>query len=149
MRRLYFLLGIIIAFSTTVSLSSCDSFLTVMQGVNAGLGALTGQSTTGTVNYDTYSQSSGNSYNTVSSSGSSASEKTKCKRCLGSGNCSSLSATANKYYCHGSGKCGYCNGKGWLQKYGQTIECSACINGKCHYCNGTGKCSDCNGKGYI
>lgn len=71
-----------------------------------------------------------------------------CKKCQGSGRCSSMSGTANKYYCHGSGKCGYCNGSGIIRNLGQTITCTACNGrGRCKYCNGSGKCSDCDGSG--
>ena len=82
------------------------------------------------------------------SSYSGSSSGTTCKRCQGSGKCSSMSGTANKYYCHGFGKCGYCGGNGIVHNLGQAITCTACNgNGKCKYCNGTGKCSDCGGSG--
>lgn len=91
-------------------------------------------------------QGGGGAYN-ESSSGSSAGSQT-CKRCQGSGKCSSMSGTANRYYCHGSGKCGYCSGSGVVRNLGQTIVCTACDgDGKCKYCHGSGKCSDCGGSG--
>lgn len=74
----------------------------------------------------------------------------KCSVCNGTGNCSSISWTANKHYCHGSGVCGYCNGQGQITKYGQTVNCTSCDTsrvGRCHYCHGTGRCSACGGTG--
>ena len=111
--------------------------------IGQALGTMSGGQTGGT--YNTY-QGDGGSYN-GSSSGSSTANST-CKRCQGSGKCSSMSGTADKYYCHGSGKCGYCNGSGVIRNLGQTITCTACNGrGKCKYCHGSGKCSDCGGSG--
>ena len=105
------------------------------------LGTMNGGQTGG----NTYQGDVG-SYN-GSSSGSSTGSST-CKRCQGSGRCSSVSGTADKYYCHGSGKCGYCNGSGAIRNLGQTITCTACNGrGKCKYCHGSGKGPDCGGSG--
>lgn len=102
---------------------------------------------TNTGNYSGYSSGSGSGYSSGGGSGSS-SGSTTCNRCNGSGKCSSLSVTADKYYCHGSGRCGYCSGNGTLRNLGQTIVCTACNgNGKCKYCNASGKCSSCHGTG--
>ena len=124
-----------------------NSIGNVLGVVGQALGTMSGGQTNGT--YNTY-QGDGGSYGISSSGGysGSSSGSSTCKRCQGSGRCSSMSGTANKYYCHGSGKCGYCNGSGIVRNLGQTITCTACNGrGKCKYCNGSGKCSDCGGTG--
>lgn len=46
------------------------------------------------------------------------------------------------HFCHGSGRCSTCNGKGWVyNEFGLdgTHDCPNCYNGNCSHCNGTGK----------
>lgn len=42
--------------------------------------------------------------------------------------------------CHGSKKCGTCDGKGyWKNPYtGDWLQCNSCVNGVCSVCDGTG-----------
>lgn len=71
----------------------------------------------------------------------------KCTSCQGTGKCSTTSGAANKYFCHGSGRCQFCS-SGIYHSGGVDVICNGCHgNGKCKYCNGTGKCSKCNGTG--
>lgn len=45
-------------------------------------------------------------------------------------------------FCHGTGDCWSCNGKGWVyNEFGLdgTHDCPNCHNGRCSHCNGTGK----------
>jgi hypothetical protein len=77
--------------------------------------------------------------------------RSKCMTCLGSGKCSSRSSGADRYYCHGSGKCGYCYGKGFVYNSytSDDIKCSSCSGtGTCQYCYGSGKCNTCGGSGH-
>lgn len=84
----------------------------------------------------------------MSNSGN-ATSSNKCFSCSGTGNCSYYPLySVNKYRCHGSGTCGFCNGRGIISGYGQEVTCNSCGgNGRCHYCHGTGRCSDCGGTG--
>lgn len=46
------------------------------------------------------------------------------------------------HFCHGSGDCWTCNGKGWVyNEFGidGTHDCPNCNHGRCPHCNGTGK----------
>ena len=80
----------------------------------------------------------------------------RCRWCGGKRDCRNvISGEADKYFCHGTGKCQWCNGKGWY--YGMGYKKMMCPNckkpgdnskgklgdGKCNKCNGTGKCSHC------
>lgn len=102
-----------------------------------------------------YSNSSSNdSYQSVDIYGSSSSSYNssanirKCSQCAGTGTCSGGTKASAKYHCHGSGKCGWCNGNGYNYTAGHPVTCTRCKGkGKCTYCNGTGKCTACHGTG--
>lgn len=96
---------------------------------------------------------------TVSNSGNTSSSTSdhieKCKDCGGNGKCSGGTKPSSRYHCHGSKKCGYCQGDGFIISAGNQITCSRCKGkeprgkNKCTYCNGTGKCSTCGGSGKL
>ena len=96
---------------------------------------------------------SDNSYSSGGSSYSSSSKvraNDKCHMCLGSGKCVTHNAHS-KSACGGSGKCGFCNGRGVLHISTKANDlCPNCEkrgNGKCKRCHGTGKCPTCHGTG--
>lgn len=89
---------------------------------------------------------SGNGDN--SSSHSDSAKSGKCKDCAGNGKCSGGTRPSSRYHCHGSKKCGWCNGDGFNYTAGNPVKCSRCDGkGKCTYCNGSGKCTTCGGSG--
>ena len=84
----------------------------------------------------------------------------KCHYCKGQGDCRWTGASSDKYYCHGSGLCWNCNGKGYeydgspcyhCNKPGEIsirgAEYNTYGDGKCAKCGGSGVCSWCNGTG--
>lgn len=79
----------------------------------------------------------------------------KCKDCAGNGKCSGGTKPSSRYHCHGSKKCGYCQGDGFIISAGNHVTCSRCKGkeprgkNKCTYCNGTGQCSTCGGSGKV
>lgn len=91
---------------------------------------------------------SGGSGGNSDSGGSSGGSGKRCTLCGGSGSCSNVNDNQD-HYCHGSKKCGWCNG-GIIYWAGTERVCDHC-NGKdkCQYCNGTGKCSRCGGDGWM
>jgi hypothetical protein len=98
------------------------------------------------------SEASGTGYQNESGSyggtgsGTSSSERV-CPSCGGSKKCSTQ-GWADKYRCHGSGKCQHCNNTGSQRNYGRDNVCSTCRGNRvCTYCKGTGLCSTCNGTG--
>ena len=104
-------------------------------------------------NSSSSSYNTDNPYNSESSSYSSSSKtrtNNKCHMCLGSGKCVTHNAHS-KSACGGSGKCGWCNGRGILHISTRANDlCPNCEkrgNGKCKRCHGTGKCPTCNGTG--
>ena len=112
--------------------------------VGQTLGTMNGNQTGGS--YNTYPGGSG-SYGSGSTGGGGSTSERTCVSCGGSGKCSAQ-GWADKYRCHGSGRCQHCNNTGTQRDYGQTRVCSTC-NGtkKCHYCGGSGRCSTCGGTG--
>lgn len=75
----------------------------------------------------------------------------QCEFCGGSGRCSWVGSIYDREYCHGSGTCGHCNGRGYVTNPygGRDIECSFCNHtGRCGYCHGSGRCSHCGGTGH-
>lgn len=79
-----------------------------------------------------------------------------CPVCGGNGKCTSMTHPTAPDYCHGSGICKSCSGKGYVTSpytgIGTTMKCTYCWSGKvgkCGRCRGTGKCSSCNGTGKL
>ena len=87
----------------------------------------------------------------------------RCKYCKGEKKCYNFfSYSSSKYYCRGTRKCQWCNGKGWFSAFGDRVPCPNCYtpgrsgyngndvygDGLCSYCSGTGVCSHCDGTGY-
>lgn len=105
----------------------------------------------GSNRYDDYNGYGSNNYESNTRSSRSAQRKEKvCHMCGGSGKCCSMSASSAsiKSHCNGSGKCGWCSGKGWVYSGSDVIECGVCRGKKkCTSCYGTGECKYCNGKG--
>ena len=88
-------------------------------------------------------------------SGGSGNNQRRCNICNGYGDCRFWGHSYyDKFYCHGSGICQYCDGTGWQSS---NVPCANCEtpgrygspgNGKCSYCGGNGKCNTCGGSGY-
>lgn len=79
-----------------------------------------------------------------------------CPVCGGNGKCTSMTHPTAPNYCHGSGSCKSCSGKGYVTStytgINSTMKCTYCWIekvGKCGTCRGTGKCRSCNGTGKL
>lgn len=97
--------------------------------------------------YNTYQGGGGGSYSSGSNGGGSSNSERICVSCGGSGKCSAQ-GWADKYRCHGSGRCLHCSNTGTQRDFGITRVCTTCKGTKkCQYCKGSGKCSTCNGRG--
>lgn len=114
-------------------------------------GSNSDSSYSGSYNSSGYNSSHSDISNSTGSSSSSSKRESSCHRCFGTGQCTATigGSADNNSHCSGSGKCGWCNGKGWDYYNGKQKTCAVC-NGtkKCHTCSGTGKCQFCGGKGY-
>ncbi len=66
-----------------------------------------------------------------------------CHSCRGTGQCQMAGLG-----CYGTGKCGYCNGRGYTGSGSFTFTCTLCKGARtCKYCGGDGICSTCGGTG--
>lgn len=79
-------------------------------------------------------------------------EQKDCPSCFG-GKCTAGHGYGGmsdaKMHCNGTGRCGWCNGNGYVYVGTKTQTCSACGGSKrCKTCNGSGKCPYCGGTGY-
>lgn len=122
--------------------SKTDSFTDLLNTYAELLGRGS-SSSSGTYKQDSSGNSSSGSSNRVRAND-------KCNICLGSGKCMNGHAHS-KSTCGGSGKCGTCNGKGYIVLSTRATNlcpnCDRNHNGKCKRCHGTGKCLYCNGTG--
>ncbi|MCD8386364.1 MAG: hypothetical protein LUD17_05665 [Bacteroidales bacterium] len=82
------------------------------------------------------STSYGSSNGSYTSSSSSTSSRRKCIPTL-----SQWGGSTDHSYCYGSGKCHNCNGRGYVESFGNTVQCT--------YCKSSGKCQRCHGSGYL
>lgn len=129
-------------FCTFVSLLlfvSCAGFaeglmmgLSSMGSMYGGYYPSYGSSSYSSGNSSSYSSSSSSSYSSSSNSSSYSSNSS-------SKSCSSLKINNGKWYCANTGRCGMCNGSGYVKDgYGLSSK------HKCTLCGGSGKCKYCN-----
>lgn len=138
-------------------LKGLEATSTVLEGTSKALNDYNNSVNKNTSNDVSSTQNESETISTSSNKSSSQSsgpiyKDVPCDRCGGTGECAFLGAVGSSFYCHGSGKCGHCYGKGhsangvWHSD-DKGEKCNYCHgSGKCKYCNGSGKCSKCNGK---